>query len=121
MTFLIAYDIADNRRLRLVAKFLESQAERVQKSVFQFVGPVSHLHLIQQHLMTLIDVCEDHVQSWPVTTTARLQAWHAGIATPGQVVCLIASPEELLLLGGNNDDTPSPVPLLTNESANEGK
>ena len=38
MSFLVAYDIADPKRLRRVARLLERYALRCQKSVFLFDG-----------------------------------------------------------------------------------
>jgi CRISPR-associated protein Cas2 len=35
MLFLVAYDISNKRRLRKVAKLMESYGERVQRSVFE--------------------------------------------------------------------------------------
>lgn len=41
--FLVAYDIASPRRLRRVARCLERQAIRTQKSVFLFQGTAAQL------------------------------------------------------------------------------
>jgi CRISPR-associated protein Cas2 len=35
MLFLVAYDVSNKRRLRKVAKLMESYGERVQRSVFE--------------------------------------------------------------------------------------
>ena len=40
MHYLVAYDIADPRRLRRVARLMERRATRCQKSVFLFRGDV---------------------------------------------------------------------------------
>jgi len=63
MKFLIAYDIANPRRLRRVAKRLEQYAVRVQKSVFVFHGTRQDLDGVKSELLSLIDVAEDRVQA----------------------------------------------------------
>jgi len=64
MHFLIAYDIADPRRLRRVARRLERHALRCQKSVFVFDGTGEDLQAVLEELKPLLDLAEDIVQAW---------------------------------------------------------
>lgn len=97
MLFLIAYDIADPKRLREVARCLEQHAERVQKSVFLFEGEPAQLRGIQRDLLKLIDPHEDRVQSWPIHTSRHLHRWDAGCAMPGQAQFVVISPRQMLI------------------------
>ena len=61
MKVLIAYDIADPKRLRKVAKFLLGYGNRLQYSVFELDINVIQLQDIQKHLDFLIDKKYDRV------------------------------------------------------------
>jgi CRISPR-associated protein Cas2 len=62
--FLIAYDVADPRRLARVARRLERQAFRVQYSVFLFEGPRAALRLLLDDVGDVIRPSEDRLQAW---------------------------------------------------------
>lgn len=98
MKFVIAYDIANPRRLRRVAKRLEECAVRVQKSVFIYHGTRRDLDAVKGDLMTLIDIAEDRVQSWPAHEPPGIVAWNAGLAMPGKVMCVVLCPDRLLFV-----------------------
>lgn len=59
---LIAYDIADDRRLKQVAKLMEAYGERVQKSVFECVIDEQQLQNLTHKLKHLMKRKEDKVQ-----------------------------------------------------------
>jgi CRISPR-associated protein Cas2 len=62
--FLIAYDVADPRRLARVARRLERQAFRVQYSVFLFEGTRTALRLLLDDAGEVIRPAEDRLQAW---------------------------------------------------------
>jgi CRISPR-associated protein Cas2 len=71
MHFLIAYDIADPRRLHRVARFMERRAVRWQKSVFLWAGTHEALHALLEDVTPLLDISVDLVQAWPLARSAR--------------------------------------------------
>lgn len=98
MKFLIAYDVADPKRLRRVAECLERAAQRTQKSVFLLEGSPAELAAVQRQLIKLIDWAEDRIQSWPVIESTALSRWDAGQTLPSRVLCAVVTPREVLLL-----------------------
>jgi CRISPR-associated endonuclease Cas2 len=64
MHFLVAYDIADPKRLRRVARCMERRAIRCQKSVFWFDGTADALARLLEEVRPLIDPAADVVQAW---------------------------------------------------------
>ena len=70
--WLIAYDIADPRRLCRVHRFLSSQAVPVQYSVFATRLAPMKAGLIRAGLAEIIDEGEDDVRIYPVPEPANL-------------------------------------------------
>lgn len=68
---LVAYDIADPRRLQRVARALEEIGERVQKSVFECGVTPDGLIALRKRLRTLIDPREDRVLLQPLCPHCR--------------------------------------------------
>jgi CRISPR-associated protein Cas2 len=66
MFVLVAYDIADERRLKQVAKLMEAYGERVQKSVFECVIDQRQLEILTHKLRYLMKRKEDKVQFYPL-------------------------------------------------------
>jgi CRISPR-associated protein Cas2 len=62
--YLVAYDIADPRRLQRVARRMERHATRTQKSVFLFHGSDGALLLLLDAVAPLLDLAQDVVQAW---------------------------------------------------------
>jgi CRISPR-associated protein Cas2 len=62
MRYVIAYDIADDRRRARLAKRLESVAERVQGSVFEADLNDKALARLQEQVVKLIDTDVDGVR-----------------------------------------------------------
>src|SRR5438105_46367 len=68
MRFLIAYDIADPRRLQRVARFLERRALRCQKSVFLLDAPdVIAVTGLLEEMVPLLHLSQDCVQAWKLS------------------------------------------------------
>lgn len=89
MRFLIAYDIADPRRLRRVARFMERRAVRSQKSVFLFHGDEAAAGRLLEEVGPLLDGGADCVQAWklsPDQPREGLVRGTAGMIYPAGVV-----------------------------------
>lgn len=98
MHYLIAYDIANPKRLRRVADCLEQRALRVQKSVFSYQGTPDTLRYLFDLILPLINVHEDIVQAWTLQQTTAVRDLKVGIALPNRLISLVASPDQLLFL-----------------------
>ena len=68
MTYIIAYDIADPKRLNRVARFLERWAIRSQKSVFLFKGTENAIGELLKDLAPILKPDEDCVQAWRISS-----------------------------------------------------
>ncbi len=66
MIYLICYDIADRKRLYRVAKFLEQQGLRVQKSFFQCDVDEKRLAHIRREIRKIIDEKKDGFFIYPM-------------------------------------------------------
>ncbi len=64
--YLVAYDIADEKRLVRVAKKMESYGVRVQKSIFEAALDPASKTKLQAALLELIDPEEDGVKFFPL-------------------------------------------------------
>ncbi len=62
--FVVAYDIADPRRLQRVARVMERYALRTQRSVFLFRGTVRELEALLDSAAAVMDLRADVVQAW---------------------------------------------------------
>ena len=65
--FIVAYDISSPKRLQQLAKFLEKDAIRIQKSIF-FYSEISKnsLGLIVDNILSIIDEKDDDVRVYQV-------------------------------------------------------
>jgi CRISPR-associated protein Cas2 len=70
--WLIAYDIADPRRLRRVHRYLCRHAVPVQYSVFTTRSAPMKLGLIRAGLASILNADEDDVRIYPVPEPANL-------------------------------------------------
>lgn len=59
MHYVIAYDVVDNRRRNRLAKFLESQGRRVQKSVFECDLSSEELQKLSAQVKKFLKISED--------------------------------------------------------------
>lgn len=112
MNFIVAYDIADPKRLKLVAKLLERDARRVQKSVFMFHGSRKQLDGIISGLVQYIDPFADRIQAWPVRTSTRAGRVDAGNAIPDTGVALIMASDEWTVVEAMDDSHSDELFLL---------
>ena len=64
--FLIMYDVADGKRLRKLAQWLENYAWRIQKSVFVAEADETLLDKIVRGIKRYIDKDEDSVYLFPI-------------------------------------------------------
>ncbi len=64
MDYLIAYDIADPRRLQRTARLLEKRALRCQKSVFLFRGDGAAVEALLDEAAARLDLAVDVIQAW---------------------------------------------------------
>lgn len=66
MIYIIAYDIADNKRRLRVAKTLESWGYRIQESVFQLRLDTATLARVHSRLAALISETDDVIHIYPI-------------------------------------------------------
>ena len=77
--WIVAYDIAEPKRLRRAAQILETVAERQQKSVFEAALSADERARIERRLAMTIQAEEDHVLLHPCCANCR-----AGIKWKGR-------------------------------------
>lgn len=75
---LVAYDICNPKRLRRVARHLEKQAVRCQKSVFIYQGTAATLQRLLDQLDKLIDPSVDLIQAWKLAPRQSALGSHRG-------------------------------------------
>ena len=71
MLYLIAYDIASNRRLRRVARICEDFGIRVEKSVFECNLSLVQFQELWDRLSRNVDNEEDKVIAYPIGLIAK--------------------------------------------------
>ena len=76
MIYIIAYDIADNKRRLRVAKTLESWCYRIQESVFQLRLDAATLARVRMSLAALISDAEDVIHIYPICHILRRPRRH---------------------------------------------
>lgn len=74
MIYIIAYDIADNKRRLRVAKTLESWGYRIQESVFQLRLDIATLARVRSRLSALISDSEDVIHIYPICSSCADRA-----------------------------------------------
>lgn len=111
MNFIVAYDIADPKRLSRVANTLERSARRVQKSVFMFTGSRRELEGVINDLVMYMEVSEDRLQAWPIRTSTRACRIDAGQTVPDSGVALVIADEHWTVIEAM-DDQLSHEPLI---------
>lgn len=80
MLRLIAYDIADHRRLRRVGRICEDHATRVQKSLFECWLDPPGFDRFWRELLAAIDPTEDRLVAYPLDAQAARARLTAGDA-----------------------------------------
>ena len=79
MIYIIAYDIADNKRRLRVAKMLESWGYRIQESVFQLRLDSATLARVRARLAALISESDDVIHIYPICSSCADRADRADI------------------------------------------
>lgn len=84
MMVLIAYDVsthdaAGERRLRKVAKACVDYGQRVQNSVFEFVGDAATFELLKARLLKIMDADQDSLRFYNLGNSYAHKVQHFGI------------------------------------------
>lgn len=74
MIYVIAYDIADNKRCLRVAKTLESLGYRIQESVFRLRLDNATLARVRSRLAALISEGDDVIHIYPICSSCADRA-----------------------------------------------
>ncbi|MCS7167132.1 MAG: CRISPR-associated endonuclease Cas2 [Gemmatales bacterium] len=98
MYYLVAYDIADPRRLQRVARFMERRALRFQKSVFLYQGDLRGVEQMLNEVVRLLDVQADIVQVWQLAKGQPLKGWYRGRPMPLDPAGCILSSNRVVLV-----------------------
>lgn len=69
--WLIAYDIADDKRRRRLAKYLENHTDRVQESVFEGWLSPEEVRQLSTKVSSMIELKEDTVRLYPISGDAQ--------------------------------------------------
>lgn len=112
MNFLIAYDIADPKRLKRVAKTMERFARRVQYSLFMFTGSRSDLESELRAVVSHIEPTVDRVQAWPIRTSTKACRIDAGYTVPDTGIALVIAGDDWTVIEAVDDDTSHPPFLI---------
>lgn len=80
MIYIVAYDIANNRRRLRVAKILESWGYRIQESVFQLRLDTDSLAHVRHLLTSTITDAEDVIHIYPICSSCAGRADILGAA-----------------------------------------
>jgi CRISPR-associated protein Cas2 len=99
MLFLIAYDIADPKRLRRVARAMEKWGTRCQKSVFILRGSIVRLEKAMQAVTPLIAHDEDIVQAWRLSSEEDAQGWTLGTTRQTCPAGIVVAGKDLFSIG----------------------
>lgn len=90
--WLIAYDIADRRRLQRTHKLLSGRALALQKSVFLFRGGQEQAEQLREELAAQLNPREDDLRLYPLPANGRIIA-----------LGRTALPEDIFLTGYEED------------------
>ncbi len=87
--YLIAYDIADPRRLQRVARYFEKHAQRTQKSVFLANVTETELETVLEEAAQLMCLSVDVVQAWRVAPDQPCDGISRGAVMPLRPDCVV--------------------------------
>lgn len=85
--YLIAYDIADQKRLQQIAKVLEAFGDRIQYSVFLCDLSLAERLQLEQRVLAIMDAGEDSIMQidlGPTHACAPVRLIGRGRQLPGQ-------------------------------------
>ncbi len=74
--WLLAYDIADPRRLKKIGRHMRKEGFALQYSVYLVVGNKAHVDLLLEQLSALIDPRADDIRAYPLGENVRI--WGLG-------------------------------------------
>jgi len=87
--FLVAYDIADHKRLHRVHRFLLGWQVGGQKSFFECWFTAAELAHVVRKLGALIEPAEDRVHVFQLDPRMRTRCYGVARPTPGQAFFLV--------------------------------
>lgn len=93
-TWVISYDVADDRRRARLSKLLESRGQRVQESVFEVLTSTDGLDALLEEVMQAerFDASVDSVRAWPLCAAcqplARVLGAGPPVSVPGRPIVL---------------------------------
>jgi CRISPR-associated protein Cas2 len=85
-TWVVAYDIADDRRRERIARVLDDFGRRVQESVFEIWVDDQDWEDLRRRLDPLVDTSRDLVRCYPVCKSCRQKCLDLGSSGKGAFV-----------------------------------
>jgi CRISPR-associated protein Cas2 len=98
--YLIAYDIADPRRLRRVARFWERHGLRRQRSVFLVRAEGHELRRLLEDAGRLIRPDEDRLQAWRLAGGQPADGHALGAPRPPLPAAVVLAADQCFFLDG---------------------
>ncbi len=83
--YLVCYDIADDRRLQRVLRFMKGKGLHLQYSVFYCILPYNELIDLKRSLSNLINHREDDVRIYPLPVNNLVCVIGNGVGVPEEV------------------------------------
>lgn len=104
MAYLIAYDIANPKRLRRAGRLLGRRAIRVQKSVYRFHGDRAALRRLVEEVRAILDERHDVLAAWRLSPRGRRTSAHCcfGPAANGPLGAVVVSRHGTLSVGSGD-------------------
>ena len=91
MTYIICYDISENKIRSRVAKYLESIGYRMQHSVFLFEGSEARAAVVRHSLEELVEDSEAvRILVAPMCESCAERLWKHGTPMEERQTCVIA-------------------------------
>lgn len=104
MVFLVAYDIANDKRLRRIARLMEEHGIRVQKSVFLFEGSDADLEELFTSAAERMDLEDDLIQAWRIASGQPKEGRSLGKPIPIFPDSIVFNGDEASILPTHSDD-----------------
>ena len=83
MRYLIAYDIADSRRLQKLQRHMQQYAQSLQRSVYLFEGSEANFNQCLAGIVKRIHPQHDDVRIYAISTPSRLLCKGRNVNTDG--------------------------------------
>lgn len=81
--YLICYDISDEKRLAKLAKLLEKEAYRIQKSIFLLLAPTHEEFVVLiDKIQTIIDTNVDDVRLYTIKQSGYMLGSATNLSEP---------------------------------------